>query len=789
MSIKITAPYNFVPLNKDVFYPSWSEQVSQDLPFSDSEDGIIDVALHTVSPFFSRDGKDKEYSSHIMDSDGKRHYFIPATTIKGMLREMIEIMSFGKMQEGKDYQNRYFGWRQVAKGEDKTKYEEYHRLIEAGKPGWLKKEGDYYTFTPCLGKLEKIQISDVVTRFPGYTPSSSVWDVNSSVERKGFGPSYPEVEIDGESYRLVCTGNIEKKGHELLFPSETDFPIEICEDTIGAFKNVYVNTPGFAEKTPQGTGCYLEALEAGHEIPVFKIVRDGKTILGMSKMFRVPYNNDVKQQVEYIQKADSNKADLAETMFGYVGKEKSLKGRVMVGHAFMDGVVEDNQLIPISGILGTPKASYSHFYIKQQHSPYKTYDDKNGIAGRKLYRIHRGNSVSDLPPIGENKNIISTFKPLPKGHVFHLRISLHNVRPMEVGAILTAMTLNGTEGTFFSLGLAKGFGYGKCKINMEDIKLSGFSKEAKYYMHEFEKQMSIFTYGRTHQLWASTESITQLVNILSEHDDETVKMMILEEYTASKKEDNPFSVLEESGKTIQSLLSAEERENIKTLAKEARERDEQLARVFIERETAANARKELELSYQEAEHHLANAEQLSASAKDSISDISKVIEELREASKIYNEITDSLLAKHVSMDDEKAKIASIEAKIAQCESEMARIQQSQAAQKKEAKMQAGLSAELDKLAGDGKSYSVKEFKVYFQRIKKWNKAKNQDKLSSEDIPAAEATAKRLLTSPDKKDVRDLKDFSKGKHWKDLTACLGEDAAKALCEYYKSVSNV
>ena len=773
MSIKITAPYNFVPLNKDVFYPSWSEQVSQDLPFSDSEDGIIDVALHTVSPFFSRDGKDQEYSSHIMDSDGKRHYFIPATTIKGMLREMIEIMSFGKMQEGKDYQNRYFGWRRVAKGEDKTKDEEYHRLIEAGKPGWLKKDGDYYTFTPCLGKLEKIQISDVVTRFPGYTPSSSVWDVNSSVERKEFGPSYPEVEIGGESYRLVCTGNIEKKGHELLFPSETDFPIEICEETIEAFKSVYVNTPGFAEKTPQGTGCYLEALEAGYEIPVFKIVRDGKTILGMSKMFRLPYNNDVKQQVEYIQKADSNKADLAETLFGYVGKEKSLKGRVMVSHAFMDGVVEDNQLTPISGILGTPKASYFPFYIKQQHSPYKTYDEQGGIAGRKLYRIHKGGTTSLLPQ-GENENVGTKFKAIPADQVFHLRISLHNVRPMEVGAILTAMTLNGTDGAFFNLGMAKGFGYGKCKVNRDDIKLTGFCQGASHYMHEFEKQMSVFTYGRTHQLWASTESITQLVNILSEHDDETVKMMNLEEYTASKKKDNPFTLLQDSGKAIHSFIETDEHEIIAHLAEDAKER-----------EALAIVRKELESLYSEAGEHYDNAERLAESSKETLQGIAEIINELTLSQTAYNRITDQLLAKHLNMNAEKEKIADIENKINQWKAQEATIRQSMADAEKAKKIEAGLSAELDKLAGDGKSYSIKEFKVCFQRVEKWLKNKGESQLDQGELQALEDTACRILKNPEKKEVKDLKDFSKSKTWKQLAQYLGEAKASELYTEYSS----
>ena len=388
MSIKISAPYNFVPLNKDVFYPSWSEQVSQDLPFSDSEDGIIDVAIHTVSPFFSRDGKDKEYSSHIMGADGKRHYFIPATTIKGMLREMIEIMSFGKMQEGKDYQNCSF-------------------LKPSRKP-------------------------------------------------------------------------------------------------------------------------------------------------------RRPYKYDIKQQVEFGQKANSAKADLAETLFGLVTDDNSIKGRVMVGHAFMDGIVDDSRLKKNIGILGSPKASYYPLYIRQEKSPYKTYDTPVGIAGRKLYRIHRGDSTTYLPN-GKNGNMPTTFKAIPTGQTFRLRIALHNVRPMEIGAILVALTLNNTKGTFFNLGLAKGFGYGKCKVRMEDIKLSGFSCEAKHYMHEFEKQMSVFTYRKTRELWAESKYISQLASILSEHDDAAVTMMNSKAYTNSKKErKNPFNTLRESNKRINSLLLADE---------------------------------------------------------------------------------------------------------------------------------------------------------------------------------------------------------------------------------------
>jgi len=41
----ITAPFNFVPLNKKVFFPDWAEKVSHDIPFSDGESGVIDITI------------------------------------------------------------------------------------------------------------------------------------------------------------------------------------------------------------------------------------------------------------------------------------------------------------------------------------------------------------------------------------------------------------------------------------------------------------------------------------------------------------------------------------------------------------------------------------------------------------------------------------------------------------------------------------------------------------------------------------------------------------------------
>ena len=758
--MKITSPYNFVPLNQQVFYPDWAEQASQDLPFKDGLDVSLDIKLTNVSPLFTRngskDGKDT-FSSHIIGENGKRQYFIPATTIKGMLREIVEIMTFGKMQEGKDYQNRYFGYRDVARQAGNELNAEYMRKVSKGKPGWLYKEGENYYFAPCSGELEKIAKDELKQLYPSYQSDPSIWKSNISVGKNGIYPSYPEIEKNDNYYRIVCTGKFGKKQHELLFPSAEDEPILIQKETIEAFTTMYDATPGFSD-AKDGESCFLSALENGEKIPVFHLrLEEGKETLGFSRMFKLPFKYNVKQQVEVLQKADINRPDFAETLFGYTGKETSLKGRVQISHAFMEGEVVDSELIEEKGILGSPKASYYPIYLKQHHSPYKTYDENEGIAGRKLYRVHTKDTTIPLPLNENNPNVESSFKTIPQGQNFHFRITMHNVKEVELGAVLAALTFNHTTGVYFNIGMAKSFGFGKCEIEENGIKLNGTNEKIDHYLQVFEKQMSAFTYEYNQQLWAQTESITQLVNILGEHDDSEVHMMDMDEYGDSKFEKrNPFNQLKEQGTPIVSMLTEEDKEEIRELALKAKGERAQ-----------KEARKSLREKYDLAKSCF--------EAKD-----------FQEAKKHYNDIIDELLKKGINIQEENQIIADIDAKIAEQEEE-AKQQADQAALMEQAnKLAAGLGATLDKLAGDGANYSIKDFKVCFQKVEKWLKDSKAEKLSESDAKDLYTTAARLLKEPSKKEVKELgKPFEKSGIWRKLTTFLDETRAMELYETYNS----
>lgn len=136
----ITAPYNFVPLNKEVFYPSWSEDVSHDVPFADGESGEIDITITAKSPIFIRDHeKNEEFCQH------NGEYYIPSSSVKGMVRNILEIISFSKMRD-ENFDNDTYAVRDLSKADN-------FYMIKM-KPeniccGWLKKDGDKYKIEDC----------------------------------------------------------------------------------------------------------------------------------------------------------------------------------------------------------------------------------------------------------------------------------------------------------------------------------------------------------------------------------------------------------------------------------------------------------------------------------------------------------------------------------------------------------------------------------------------------------------------------------------------------------------
>ena len=541
----IKSPYNFVPLNKQVYIPDWWDKVSHDIPFEDGIDGSIEVTWKNISPLFIRDasvGKG-EFSMHIADQNGTRRYFIPGASLKGMLRSVISILSFGKMEQ---YENQYFGHRDFD-----TKLPEgrkYAKNMENIKFGWLEKQPDEtFVLYPCKGEYKKIEISKVKNKFRGsYLPSNNVWKTNYRLRVKNKLFPY----FDNNKYRLFCTGKMNGKKHELLIPADTKKGIVLNDNIIESFLTVYAPTPGFEK--------FVSYLDEGERIPVSFIYTpergtEKNIAIGMGRMLRYPYKQDINTLVNNEQDIPQKEYDLCETMFGQIDNQdnqNSLKGRVQIGNAMMQGAIGDEELIrsEVEGVLGEPKASFYPLYLKQDsHDEYRTYENAEGIAGRKRYRIHQGGTVVNLPQGKDNSNVITRFRPIPRNQTFKMRINIHNLKPVELGALLLAIKLK--QGAFHNIGMAKAYGYGKLISENIELNLRGEEQHSvDDYINLFKSTMEAFTNNK----WSNSDVITSLLGIMGEHSNDemfvnesgTYRVMSLDEYKEFKKNSN-FSKLTE----------------------------------------------------------------------------------------------------------------------------------------------------------------------------------------------------------------------------------------------------
>ncbi len=97
----IVVPYNFAPVSSWFFRPGWADQVSSDIPFEDGISGRIDYELTNSSPLcvgHRVEMADKSGVKHLIwEKDHEGRYVIPGSSVKGMLRNALEIVSFCRM--------------------------------------------------------------------------------------------------------------------------------------------------------------------------------------------------------------------------------------------------------------------------------------------------------------------------------------------------------------------------------------------------------------------------------------------------------------------------------------------------------------------------------------------------------------------------------------------------------------------------------------------------------------------------------------------------------------------
>ncbi|MBZ4665023.1 TIGR03986 family CRISPR-associated RAMP protein [Mahella sp.] len=519
------APYNFVQL------PHKIVKARQCLPGHDKYDdklctGYIDCIITTESPTYIRCGMTPEFyrengykSFDELSEDQQKQmasfFFtkdenspvIPASSIRGMTRTLLEIASYGKVSW---VTNDKIAYRAVV---DKSSIGSYYmEKVKNQKAGYMEKKADGWYIRPaqklanrdfCTVRAKDINniVSKLNWKFGGkkeYTTSDGkkkfcgvCYIYVGNVAAEGNNRITEMSAIKEKGYRqamLIVTGYINgKKNHCVIgLPDKEAEPIKIQDSVIDAYK---AQMTDWQKDYIGRDGVLVDGY------PVFYI-QDGNgdvVMFGHTLMFRLVYESTPFDHIPPEVK-DNDVIDLADAIFGYaLGKdEKGYAGRV----SFTDGVLLPGQGdIWLNGIfsphiLASPKPSaFQHYLIQDKPNDKKTnrkilnhYDSKDGneiaaaIRGHKLY-WHKGNVdltyiKADDNDVKDKKTQYTRIKPVRSGVKFRSRIYFENLREEEIGGLLWVLML--PDSYRHEIGMGKPYGMGAVKLEptlyIQDIK-------------------------------------------------------------------------------------------------------------------------------------------------------------------------------------------------------------------------------------------------------------------------------------------------------------------------------
>lgn len=677
------SPYNFVPLSTFVHFPHWDDQVSHDIPFQDGFSGSFDLKIEAKSPIFTRcDRKypgDGENEYRFLSHDGTpKTAFIKGSTLRGMLREVVAVASFSKFSK---VDERRFGIRDISHGRTPYAIE-----MRGAKSGWLyidrtQAEPRYYIRACREARVHREALREFHQRKTGRSwnfklkklaDRNDTWkaprDVRANISSGKNGRMIANIAEEGqESGRLVFFGFIKhndkpelEKKHGYFFYAKEEKERKVSEEVWQKFVWAHSSSqqrPGLGldgQEPTEALAYWLERLKEDptQPVPVFYLEDTQGNIsdFGLAKMFRIASDFSVYEAVRNVSKAhfDTRRLDLAELIFGTVGAKEgaqtgapeSLRGRVSITHAdVVPGTVR--ALSSVDALLSSPRASFNPAYLRaDRHGGVRYWDrglakrgkkrEDAAVSGWKRYPARPG--VNPKPPRNENNRKLETrFWPLDEGVQFKARVYFHNLRPVELGALLWSLRFGEhVDEAVHQLGMAKSLGYGQVSLSAEKIEL--LPNDPRVDKHpsseelitEFECYMSAL---RADSEWLTSEQLVHLIAMATPRFGDMKELVYpeLSEFKRIKNKGRALGAPDGVAKTREKLGQADGR--LQECALECRD---ELSRLRDAREarSAERARREAELIEERKAQRLVAKHSQETARRAALSPVERALEDI-----------------------------------------------------------------------------------------------------------------------------------------------------------------
>lgn len=556
----VFGPYHFVPLSKWVYQPDWAHLVSHDHPLERGLSGRIELTLKNDSPLCV--GGARESGSNavkwLRSPDGKP--IIPATSIKGMLRSVLEIATFSKFQ---NVDNARFSYRDIS---PKSHY--LDNVIGSSKvnAAWLKFNSDKQKWELRDAKYLKITHKDINqllgTRIKNDMEAVDKYrqvPLTKTIHGKANESNTKLIEVNGKGlgvsgHAVFCNNRVKGKGtpesYEFSYffyneeePKTYDSLVSLVEDFEFSHDEKQLN--------------YLKA-NANPElgIPVF-VLRDKRKgtlkSIGLAQMPRVGYQYSTEDLIlaHSIWHRSEAMFDFSELIFGTIREQGlSLRSRVSFTDLLACSQVSMKEYSNL--VLNSPKPTFQNAYLEARQGKADSYDNKGAVlSGWKRY-IAKDIKPEEViqKPENDNHNVRSSIETVQGGATFAGELYFHNLLPEELGALLWALQLGNSNETVHLMGHGKPLGFGRIRIqskldiiqpNDESVDHAEDSLDPEYFINSFVNLMNDKHPSTASTSWEESPQIQYLRMLASpdkNSDLQTRYMSLKEEFANIKKDSN-----------------------------------------------------------------------------------------------------------------------------------------------------------------------------------------------------------------------------------------------------------
>ena len=496
-------PYNFVSLGE-------IKEIKREKRVKGEHSGKIKCSLKNLTPIFignkTNENVQKEHKEEktlTLKVEGNEKYVIPASTLKGELRNIIEVLTTSCI---KNVEEERLDYRGSAGGRTNV-FGIIKKFPTANDDG-------------IIIEADKVKVNrkKVLSNYkPGFYPIKVANNllVKDYIKRAKLKPNYKKGEDDpnainstNEFNKVQQGGTLNatlwvssfipnKKYEKLLIPNEKhySFTKSDYEDLLYLIKQ---RKEAEEKKPPKNReNFYIDELKEGDTI-IFEVNGKGKIEnFSFSEIPRLRYKMSPLDLVpEEFHPCTTENLCFACRMFGTIGdhsknekgekkqeKTVAMRSKVFISDALSINPINktmEEKLILKS--LGEPHPSLTRFYLENNG----TYDKNFKIRGRKFYwhhteKIKAGKgyknylkTISDSTSTSTN----STIWFLRPDQNFEFEVSFKDLTDEELGILIYSLELE--KDLLHKFGKAKAFGLGSCEIKITDCLLESSEKYSSF---------------------------------------------------------------------------------------------------------------------------------------------------------------------------------------------------------------------------------------------------------------------------------------------------------------------